>query len=191
MSRVTDAFILFWDAQRRLCGDLFVGTHLFGWDWTPDDAGASASADSMVMVSASFFQEFYQPYLQRIGESFGGLAVHSCGDFSAVVPALCAMPTVKAVNAGQMTLPELCRAGVDARCLVIAWATPDNLAETFALLRTRNLRVDLTIGGIWPCTANGVKPLADWTPEELDAQRQFEERVLALAYQATGNMVVG
>jgi len=181
MTSVTEAFIRFWDAQRRLCGDRFVGTHLYGWNWVPADAGASISADSLVMVSPAYYREFYQPYLQRIGETFGGMAVHSCGDFSAVIPDLCATPTLKAVNAGQMTVAELHNAGVDARTLIIAWAAPDNLEEIFQLIRDRRLRVDMTIGGIWPTTPQGVKPLAEWTTEDRDVMREFEDRVMALA----------
>ncbi len=181
MTRATDAFIAFWDAQRRLCGEHFVGTHLYGWDWAPDDAGASISADSMVMVSPAFFREFYQPYLQRIGESFGGLSVHSCGDFSAVIPDLCATPTMKAVNAGQMSISELHEAGVDARTLIIAWAFPDTLEDTFRLIRARHLRVDMSIGGIWPTTPQGVKPAAEWTAEDRAEMQRFEDRVVALA----------
>ncbi len=160
IARVTEAFIRFWDAQRLLCGDCFVGTHLFGWDWVPHDAGASISADSLVMVSPAFYREFYQPYLQRIGETFGGMSVHSCGDFAAVVTALSATPTLKAVNAGQMSIAELHQAGVDARTLIIAMTGPDALEDTFRLIRELHLRVDMTIHGIWPTTAQGVKPPA-------------------------------
>jgi len=181
MTQVTEAFIIFWDAQRRLCGDTFVGTHLYGWDWTPNDAGATISADSLVMVSPAFYREFYQPYLQRIGERFGGMSVHSCGDFSAVIPALCATPTLRAVNAGQMSISELNNSGVDAQTIIIAFANPDTIDETFQLIRERHLRVDMSIGGIWPATPQGVKPAADWTAEDRAGMQRFEERVVALA----------
>lgn len=181
MSSVTEAFIRFWDAQRRLCGDCFVGTHLFGWDWVPADAGASISADSLVMVSPAFYREYYQPYLQRIGESFGGMSVHSCGDFSAVIPDLCATPTLKAVNAGQMSIAAVHEAGADLSTVMIAWANPDTLEDTFQLIRERHLRVDMSIGGLWPTTPQGAKPVADWTTEDRDDMRRYEERVSALA----------
>lgn len=185
MSRITDAFILYWEAQRRLCGDLFVGTHLYAWDWVPLDNGATVSADSLVMISPAYYREFYQPYLQRIGEAFGGLSVHSCGDFSAVVPALCATPTVKAVNAGQMTLPTLLRAGLDACTIASVWASPwtspDVLEETFTLLHAHHLRVSLTVSGLWPTRPGGMKPAQEWTQEDRDAMTRHEERVIRLA----------
>lgn len=188
MTLATDAFIKFWDAQRRLCGDRFIGTHIAAWDWVPADAGASASADSLVMISPTFYQEFYQPYLQRIGETFGGLAVHSCGNFAAVIPALCATPTVKAVNAAQMSLPELHDAGVDARTLVIGWTAADALEDTFRLIHEHNLRVDMTIDGVWPMSPQGVKPVEEWTPEERVEVQRFEERVIALASECRGTV---
>jgi hypothetical protein len=176
MDRVTHAFILFWDAQRSLLEEAFVGTHLWGWNWVPPDAGASLSADSLVMISPTFYSEFFQPYLQRIGERFGGLAVHSCGHFPAVIPPLCATPTVKAVNAGEMSLPELHAAGVRSQTLIIAGADADTIEETFSLIRSCNLRVDMSIRGLWPDA-----PFAEWTAEHWQGIRRIEERVLTAA----------
>lgn len=182
ISRVTDAFILFWDAQRRLCGDRFVATHLFGWDWVPPGPGVSISADSLAMVSPAYFQEFYQPYLERISAAFGGgMAVHSCGDFSATIPALCATPSLRAVNAGEMTIPALVQAGVDASTLIIGFGSADQLPELFELIREHRLRLDMTIFGAWPMTAQGVKPLADWTGADRSAMQHFEDRIVELA----------
>lgn len=177
MSRVTDAFILLWQRQQELLGDCFVGTHLFGWNWVPADAGASLSADSLVMISPAFYEEFYQPYLERIATRFGGLAVHSCGDFSAVVPALCATPGVKAVNAGQLTIPELLNAGVDHRTLVIAMNGLDDIEATYALIRQHTLRVDLTIFPGWPLADGVAKPYDAWTAADWDALRLADARV--------------
>ena len=183
MTRATEAFILFWEAQRRLCGEQFVGTHLWGWNWVPADAGASVSVDSLVMVSPAFYQEFYQPYLQRIGELFGGLSVHSCGDFSAVTPVLCATPTLKAVNAGEMSIAALQQAGVDGRTLIIAGAAPETLEATFQLIRDQQLRVAMSIHGMWPVTQYGVKPVAEWNAEDRDGMRRYEERIIGLSYE--------
>ena len=186
MARMTDAFILFWDAQQRLCGDLFVGTHLYAWDWVPQGTGATVSADSLVMISPAYYREFYQPYLQRIGETYGGVSVHSCGDFSAVVPALCATPTLRAVNAGQLTLPDLYRAGLTADTIASVWASPwtspDVLEETFALMHGHQLRVGLTVSGLWPRKPVTIyKPVDEWTAEDREHMKRHEARVLELA----------
>ena len=178
MARATEAFITFWDAQCRLCGELFVNTHLFGWNWTPADAGASLSADSLVMISPDFYRACYQPYLQRIGEKYGGLAVHSCGDFSAVAPVLCATPGVRAVNAGQMTVPDLQAAGVDSRTLISAGVMLQHIEDTLQCMREHRLRVDLTIFGIWPATETGVIPPAEWTPEHRNTMQRKQQQLI-------------
>jgi len=187
MGIVTEAFISFWDAQRRLCGDCFVGTHLFGWNWVPADAGAALSADSLVMISPAFYKKFYQPYIERIGNEFGGVAVHSCGDFSTVIPALCATPTLKAVNAGQMTLDALCDAGVDSATIAIGFVGLDRIEDLFRQIREKCLRVDLSIGGVWPVMDQQVKPAAAWSREDRAELKRIEERVTLLATDAAGN----
>ena len=177
MGRATDAFMLFWSRQQEVAGEMFVGTHLWSWNWAPPEAGASLSADSLVMISPTFYEEFYQPYLQQIGERFGGLSVHSCGDFSAVIPALCATPTVRAINAGQMTVTELLDAGVREPTLIIAGTATDALTETLATLNARNVRAELTLWGLWPIANGVIKPPADWTPEDRATMRQIDEQV--------------
>lgn len=67
-----------------LLGDLLVKTHLHTWDWVPDDVGVTCSVDSLVMVSPDFYENFYKPYIVRIGETFGGVTVHSCGKLPGV-----------------------------------------------------------------------------------------------------------
>ncbi len=181
MGQVTDAFITYWEAQRRVCGDRFVGTHLWAWNWVPADAGASISVDSLVMISPDFYTEFYQPHLQRIGEAFGGMAVHACGDFAGVVRAVCATPTMKAVNAGEMTVSALHDAGMDAHTIIIAGAGLDTLDDVFARIRTDRLRVDLNLYGLWPWLESGLKPTEAWDADDCAAMARIFDRVQALA----------
>ncbi len=178
MSHVTEAFIGYWEAQRRLCGTHFVGTHLWAWNWVPADAGASVSVDSVVMVSPTFYQEFYQPYLQRIGEVCGGIAVHSCGDFSRVIPVLCATPTMKALNAGEMSPLAMHDAGVDGNTIMIASTGYEALPEVLQRMRTHHLRMDLNIYGIWPATSYGAKPVQEWNAEDRAEMQRKEDVVL-------------
>jgi len=149
MSKATAAYIMFWKAQRDLLGDCFVGTHLFGWDYVPPNNGASLSADSMAMISPGFFDEYYKPYLNEIGNALGSLAVHSCGNFSAVIKDLCAIEHVKAVNAGQMSIEEMLSAGLDSKMVVIAQDTVMNAEQVFGLVRKHNLLPQITFHGLW------------------------------------------
>jgi hypothetical protein len=179
MSLATDAFIQLWTSQMELLGDAFVGTHLFGWSWVPPGIGATLSADSLTMVSPAFYKEFYQPYIELIGKHFNGLAIHSCGNFSAVIPWICATDTVKAVNAGQMTISELCDAGLTGKTMCIAYQDIDLVEDTVALIRSRGLRLELSICGLWPAVDGIGKPLQEWTPDEWANVRRAEEWILA------------
>ena len=67
MDITAEAFCILWDAQAKLLGDSFIGTHLFGWSWVPEGSGASMSVDSMAMISGDFFMEFYVPHIKKNG----------------------------------------------------------------------------------------------------------------------------
>jgi hypothetical protein len=178
MSKVKDAFIMFWEKQKELLGEHFVGTHLFGWDWVPEDAGASLSADSMSMMSPAFFEDYYRQYIEEIGNTFGGLSVHSCGDFSAVVKSLCSIPCVKAVNAGQMSVDKLLEAGLDTNKVVISFEGVDYIEKVFELVRIHKLRPNMTLCGIWPTKDGKLINSEFWTKTEWDHIKRIESRVI-------------
>jgi hypothetical protein len=176
IGKVADAFILLWERQRELAGDLFVGTHLFGWSWVPPGTGASLSSDSFVMISGEFYREFFQPCFEAMAARLGGLTVHSCGDFSAVIPALSRTPGVKAINAGQMSVEAVLKAGVDPKTLLLVIVPAAEAADTFSLIRRHGLRVDLTLN----LSVSGVPP-RDWGDKEWDLARRENQRILELA----------
>ncbi len=180
LDKVTTAFNFFWQSQKFMAGKLFVGTHLFGWDWVPEGMGATVSADSLVMVSSSFYQEFFQPYLERISDYFGGINVHSCGDFSAVIPALLKTKGIRGINAGQMSLPQLVNAGATRDVVIVSWANDDNIEETFKLIREHDLRVSLTIAHNWSWENGMPKPMGTWPVNEFDSFIKQYEKVMSL-----------
>jgi hypothetical protein len=165
LTKVTQAFILFWKSQRDLLGDCFAPTHLFGWSWVPEDMGASISADSIVMVSPDFFDTFFRPYIEEIGKALGNISLHSCGDFSRVFHNLTAIPYLKAVNAGQMTVEQLVKAGLNNKTAAIVLSTLEDASGMFDLIRKNSLRVDLSILGIWPLVEGKVIQPEDMTRE--------------------------
>ena len=183
VNKAADAFSLLWEAQRNLLGEQFVGTHLFGWDWVPAGTGASLSADSLVMISPDFYAQHYQPCLEQIGRRFLGLTVHSCGIFSAVIRALCRTPGVKGINAGQMGIEELLKAGVDSRTVIIAGCGVEDVPRVFQLAREEGLRLDLTIGGIWRTPDGAPKPLDQWTSRDWDFARSTDEQIRQVALE--------
>jgi len=175
MGLATAAFLAFWKAQRQLLGPQFVATHLFGWNWVPADCGASLSADSLVMVSADFYREFYQPYLCQIAEALGGLAIHSCGNWSHMVKPVCQTPGVRSINVSQMSLEMLLKAGLSKSTVVTAIGTLDQVASTYQLVKVHDLKVDLSISGVLP---GGLGPPTEWPTSAWDDVRQQEEMIL-------------
>jgi hypothetical protein len=159
-----------------LAGDLFVGTHLFGWSWVPPGTGASLSSDSFVMVSGDFYRRFFQPCFEAMAARLGGLTVHSCGDFSSVIPPLSRTPGVRAINAGQMSVEAVLEAGVDPKTLLLVNVPVTEAADTFSLIRRHSLRVDMTI----VLGVSGVRPAA-WGAKEWDLALRENKRMLELA----------
>ncbi len=80
LDMVTDLIIDFVPMQRELCGE-FVPNHCPGV-WVPDGYGLSISEDLVAVVSPHLYEEFAIPYNERIAKAFGGLHIHSCGNFS-------------------------------------------------------------------------------------------------------------
>ena len=163
MGKAVDAFVVYWREQALLLGDLFVGTHLWAWSWTPPGYGAAVSVDSLVMFSPQFYTDAVQPHLERISAALGGLVTHSCGNFSGVIPALVKTSGLKGVNASQMSLKELVDAGLPADKVAVVNIAFDKLVETAALISARGQRAELTFNGVWPEGHPG-----SWTVEKWD-----------------------
>ena len=170
----SDAFCMLWDAQQKLLGENFVGTHLYGWDWTPPDNGATLSADSMAMISGEFFEEYYRPHLERLIRCYGGITVHSCGNFSAVVKQLCDIPGIKAVNASQMNIDQLLASGWNVNKPIILQEEIERAPAVFNLIREMALHLDTVFTGFWPKDDKDmtIHP-SDWTEEH---KRQIIEK---------------
>lgn len=49
--------------------------------WMPDGWGISVSNDECVLISVAMHDEFSVPYLNQISEAFGGIYIHSCGNW--------------------------------------------------------------------------------------------------------------
>jgi len=180
MKHVCDAFSMFWEKQMEVCGEHFVGTHLFGWDWMPPNMGASISADSLAMVSGEFYEEFFKPHLERVSKRFGGLVVHSCGNFTQTIPNLVKTEGVRAINASQLTAKELVDAGINNDTLVIATLDINDAEETAALIKEHDLRMSITFYEPAPMVDGmGGGPQA-WCDQDLDAAHRRCDEVKAL-----------
>jgi len=149
MKAAADGFCLLWNAQKELLGDLFVGTHLFGWSWVPENSGASMSVDSMVMMSGDFFDKHIKHHVRDLADKYQGLAVHSCGNFGAVVGKLSEIENVAAVNASQMSVGQLLEYHWNPRKMMILMESTNHAEAVFDQAREHNLFVDVSFTDFW------------------------------------------
>lgn len=49
--------------------------------WLPDGQGIAISDDGLAVLSPHLYAEFALPYVNELSEEFGGIFIHSCGDF--------------------------------------------------------------------------------------------------------------
>ena len=150
MDILGDAFQMLWDKQKDLLGENFVGTHLFGWSWIPENSAVTMSIDSLAMISADFFTSYYAPHIKNMAKRYNKLAVHSCGNFSAVIKDLSDIPKVTAINASQMTVTQLLESGWHPSKTMILIEDYKNAPNIFALAKKNNLHPDITFTGLWP-----------------------------------------
>ena len=106
MELVTEVSIDFVKAQRRLvkeAGAEFVPS-LFQ-PWIPDSAGVSISNDAAVMISPEMHDRFCLPFLNRLSEEFGGIYIHSCGNWAHLIPSLAKVRELRGLEFGASETP--------------------------------------------------------------------------------------
>ncbi len=106
LDMVTDLIIAFASAQRELVrksGAEFVPSMF--QPWIPDGYGLSVANDECVMISAEMHDEFSVPYLNRISEAFGGVYIHSCGNWAHQLPSLKKVVNLRGVEFGASETP--------------------------------------------------------------------------------------
>jgi hypothetical protein len=140
---------MLWKAQAGLLGARFIGTHLFAWNWMPAGHGATASMDSLVMVSPGFFRRHVQPHLDWLAGQMGGLCIHSCGHFKHMGKPLLATQGLTGVNAGQANMAELATAGFDGSVVLSGRSSLEGMPRDLKAIVDHRLRCDLTVHGIW------------------------------------------
>lgn len=61
----------------------------------------------LVMLNPALYEEFSLPYLNQIGQRFGGLHIHSCGNYKHTLPSLLKLDCLKSiqVHGGQREFP--------------------------------------------------------------------------------------
>lgn len=106
LSTVTDLMIEFATAQReivRTAGAEFVPSSF--QPWLPDGRGLSIANDVGVMLSPDLHDEFSVPYLNRLSDAFGGVYIHSCGDWTRLFPSLEKVRNLRGLEFGGSEAP--------------------------------------------------------------------------------------
>lgn len=167
LQMVTDLTIAFVRAQREAARDDFVPS-LFQ-PWMPDGWGLSVSNDECVMISAADHDEFALPYLNQLADAFGGLYIHSCGNWLHQLPSLEQVHNLRGLEFGASETPfapvlerfggrvvVACRVGLHRETKFAGMA--DYVRRVLAARRTNRglfIHVDVTNGLIdesWPET---------------------------------------
>jgi hypothetical protein len=103
---VTDLMIAFAKAQRDLVRGLGAEFVPSGFQpWIPDGAGISIANDASIMLPARLHDEFSVPYLNRLSEEFGGVYIHSCGNWTHLFPSLDKIRGLRGLEFGASETP--------------------------------------------------------------------------------------
>lgn len=105
LTLVTDVMEEVLDRLRELLADWSPSAYL----WMPK--GIWLSDDLMAVVPPNLYEEFALPYINRLGQRYGGVFVHSCGRPIPVVPSLTQFEELMGVHYWEIALREFLKAG--------------------------------------------------------------------------------
>ncbi len=97
LRRITETFITYYREQGELIGDALVRPG-HGFASSREGTGMGVSVDNLVMLSPEMYGRFCLDDLGRIGEAFGGAAIHSCGNWHKWLEAVKATPNLTMVD---------------------------------------------------------------------------------------------
>ncbi|MFI5397967.1 MAG: uroporphyrinogen decarboxylase family protein [Candidatus Binatia bacterium] len=103
MRLVTDLIIRYVKAQRARSQE-FLPCH-FPPLWLPDGRGISISDDGLAVISPKLYREFCLPYVNTLSEEFGGVMMHSCGNFTHQFGNLERLHNLRGINFGATETP--------------------------------------------------------------------------------------
>ena len=98
MRLVTDLTIAYVKEQRARSPQ-FLPCH-FPPLWLPDGRGVSISDDGLAVISAKLYEEFCLPYVNELSDEFGGMMIHSCGNFVHQFDNLAKVHNLRGLNFG-------------------------------------------------------------------------------------------
>jgi hypothetical protein len=103
MRLVTDLIIRYVKAQRERSPE-FLPCH-YPPLWLPDGRGIAISDDGLAVISPKLYREFCLPYVNELSEEFGGVMIHSCGNFVHQFDNLERVHNLRGINFGATETP--------------------------------------------------------------------------------------
>ncbi len=103
MRLVTDLIIRYVKAQRARSPE-FLPCH-FPPLWLPDGRGIAISDDGLAVISPNLYRELCLPYVNELSEEFGGVMIHSCGNFVHQFGNLEQVHALRGINFGATETP--------------------------------------------------------------------------------------
>ncbi len=103
MRLVTDLIIRYVREQRARSPE-FLPCH-YPPLWIPDGRGISISDDCLAVIGPKLYREFCLPYVNELSEEFGGVMIHSCGNFVHQLDNLAGVHQLRGINFGASETP--------------------------------------------------------------------------------------
>jgi len=103
MRLVTDLLIAFVKEQRARSPQ-FMPCHCPPL-WLPEGQGISINDDCAAVLSPKLYREFALPYINELSEEFGGIVIHSCGNFTHQFDNLAQVHNLRGLNFGASETP--------------------------------------------------------------------------------------
>jgi len=97
LATVSDELIRFTKKQSEVIGGLLARPG-HGFASSRAGTGIGLSTDNLIMVSPAMFEEFCVADCARIGDAFGGTAIHSCGNWGRWIEAVKKIPNLTMVD---------------------------------------------------------------------------------------------
>jgi hypothetical protein len=103
MRLVTDLIVKYVKEQRARSPE-FIPCH-FPPIWLPEGRGIAISDDGLAVIGARLYEEFCLPYVNELSEEFGGIVIHSCGNFVHQFDNLAKVHNLRGLNFGATETP--------------------------------------------------------------------------------------
>ncbi len=143
----------------------------------PGVGGISVSDDNQSFCSADFSRQFTNPYNDALGREFGGVAIHSCGNWTHTMPALREMEHLMLADCAVHPLMDPCpnEAGKVAAALegsgaVVQMRCPGRPEDVDAVIEAAarpGVRLCIKYG--WPGDATAATALYEHAAQRLEA----------------------